>query len=205
VPGSLREIAYALDTLQLMGIGMFTSYGRRWLGDPLFAPVFEELDRRNAIVYVHPTLNECCANLLPDVTESIIEYGTDTTRTIASLVFSGTTSRYPGVRFIFSHGGGTFPFLIERFDRLAKNPKFAARLPRGLRHELTRFYYDTAQASNPGAMSSLKHLVPWSQILFGTDYPYRRASEYLGALEACGFSPGEIEDIHRHNAERLIG
>lgn len=204
VTGSLREVAYALDTLHLMGVGMYTSYGRRWLGDPLFTPLFEELDRRNAIVFVHPTLNECCADLLPDVSESIIEYGTDTTRTIASLVFSGAASRYPGVRFIFSHGGGTFPFLIERFEGLAKRAPIAARLPHGLRHELTRFHYDTAQASNPAAMSALKHVVPSSQILFGTDYPYRRASEYLGALEACGFSAGEIDAIHRQNAERLM-
>ena len=96
------------------------------------------------------------------------------------------------------------PFLIERFVNFAKQPKQAACLPNGLLHELTRFFYDTAQASNPGAMSSLTQLVPASRILFGTDYPYRRASEYRGRLSECGFSPSEIGDIEQQNAERLL-
>jgi predicted TIM-barrel fold metal-dependent hydrolase len=103
IEGSLRETAYALDVLKADGVCMFTSYGDRWLGDPEFTPVMAELDRRKAVLYTHPTAPNCCRNLVPDVPAPIIEYGTDTTRTIASLVFSGTAARFPNIRFIFSH------------------------------------------------------------------------------------------------------
>jgi len=146
-----HEIAYALDTLKADGIGLLTSYGDKWLGDPAFAPVMEELNRRKAIVYTHPTTASCCGNLIPDVPDAIVEWGTDTTRTIAGLV-SGTAARCRDVTFIFSHGGGTMPFLAERFQRLPQaNPKVAARLPGGVDAELRRFYYDTAQAAHPYA------------------------------------------------------
>jgi 6-methylsalicylate decarboxylase len=115
VPGSLREIEYVLDTLKFDGVCMMTDYQGKFLGDPAFTPVMEELNRRKAIVYTHPFRNDCCRNLVPDVFEPIIELGTDTTRTIASLVFSGTAAKFPDIKFIFSHGGGTLPFLVQRF------------------------------------------------------------------------------------------
>ena len=102
IDASLREIEYALDTLKADGIGLFTSYGDKWLGDPAFAPVMDELNRRKAVVYTHPTGANCCVNLIADVPEPIIEYGTDTSRTIASLLFTGTASRCPDIKFIFS-------------------------------------------------------------------------------------------------------
>ena len=74
--GALREIEYALDTLKADGIGLLTSYGDKWLGDPLFLPVMEELNRRKAVVYTHPYRNDCCRNLVPDVFEPLIELGT---------------------------------------------------------------------------------------------------------------------------------
>jgi predicted TIM-barrel fold metal-dependent hydrolase len=205
VDATLHEIAYALDTLKADGIALLTSYGDKWLGDRAFAPVMEELNRRKAVVYTHPTTANCCGNLIPDVPESIIEWGTDTTRTIASLVFSGTTARLPDVKFIFSHGGGTLPFLTERFLRLPNaNKNVAARLPNGVEHELKRLYYDTAQASHPYALASLTKLVPVSQIVFGTDYPYRTAADHVKGLTAYGFSAADLMAIDRDNARRLL-
>jgi 6-methylsalicylate decarboxylase len=204
VEGTLREIDYALDTLKADGIGFFTSYGEKHLGDAAFAPVFAELNRRRAVVYTHPRRPDCCANLLPEVSEAIIEYGTDTTRTIASLVFSGTASRCPDISFLFSHAGGTMPFLIGRFIGLAQSPQFAARLPKGVLHELRRFYYDLAQAANPGATSSLMKLVKISQVLFGTDFPYATAAAHLEGLGQCGFSAEELRAIYHDNAARLL-
>jgi len=204
VEGTLREIEYALDTLKADGIGFFTSYGDKHLGDKDFAPVFEELNRRKAVVYTHPRKPDCCAPMLPDLSEAVVEYGTDTTRTIASLVFSGMASRCPDIRFLFSHAGGTMPFLIGRFIGLAQSPQFAARLPHGVLHELKRFYYDLAQASNPGATSSLMKLVDISQVLFGTDYPYATAAWHLEGLSRCGFSAEETRAIHYDNAARIL-
>ncbi len=205
VEGTLREIAYALDTLKADGVGLLTSYGDKWLGDPAFTPVLEELNRRRAVVYTHPTTANCCGNLIPDVPESIIEWGTDTTRTIASLVFSGAAARFRDVQLIFSHGGGTLPFLTERFLRLPLiNKNLAPRVPNGVEHELKRFYYDTAQAAHPYALASLTKLVPVSQIVFGTDFPYRTAAEHVRGLVDYGFSASELQSIDRDNAVRLL-
>ena len=205
VEGTLQEIAYALDTLKADGIGLLTSYGDKWLGDPAFTPVLEELNRRRVVVYTHPTTATCCGNLIPDVPESIIEWGTDTTRTIASLVFSGAAARFRDVQLIFSHGGGTLPFLTERFLRLPLiNKSLAPRVPNGVEHELKRFYYDTAQAAHPYALASLTKLIPVSQIVFGTDFPYRTAAEHVKGLTDYGFSASDLQSIDRDNALRLL-
>jgi 6-methylsalicylate decarboxylase len=205
VDATLQEIAYALDTLKADGIGLLTSYGDKWLGDPALAPVMDELNRRRAVVYTHPTTANCCGNLIPDVPESIIEWGTDTTRTIASLVFSGTAARCQDMKIIFSHGGGTMPFLTERFVRLPViNKNVAPRVPNGVEYELKRFYYDTAQAAHPFALASLLKLVPVSQVVFGTDFPYRTGAEHVKGLTDYGFSPKDLQAIDRDNAVRLL-
>jgi len=205
VEGTLREIGYALDTLKADGIGLLTSYGDKWLGDPTFSPVLEELNRRRAVVYTHPTTADCCGRLIPDVPDSVIEWGTDTTRTIASLVFSGAAARFRDLTLIFSHGGGTLPFLTERFTRLPlANAQLAARVPDGVEHELKRFYYDTAQAAHPYALASLTKLVPASHIVFGSDFPYRSAAEHVKGLTDHGFQAGDLRAIERDNALRLM-
>ncbi len=115
VDESLKEIAYAFDTLKVDGVGVMTSYGDKWLGYPEFAPVWDELNRRKATVYTHPTGANCCVNLVQGIGEAAIEYGTDTTRTIASLIFSGTSQKYKDINWIFSHGGGALTAFAERF------------------------------------------------------------------------------------------
>lgn len=209
VEGTLAEIDYALDTLKAEGVEMFTSYEKSWLGDERFAPVFAELDRRKAIVHVHPTENQCCRNLMPDLQPflgpAVLEYGTDTTRTIVSYLFSGAARRYPNVRMIFSHSGGTMPFLIERLQRQASLPGALDKLPAvGLDGALAAFYYDTAQSSNPVAQQALKKVVPVSQILFGTDCPFRTSIDHVNGLKRCGYTDAELAAIFRGNALRLI-
>lgn len=205
VEGALREVAYALDTLRADGVGLMTSYGGKYLGDPAFAPLFEELNRRKAVVFTHPTVGPCCRAMVPDVPPSIIEFATDTSRAIASWLFSGRAARCPDVRIIFSHGGGTVPFLAERYTRLPLvNKDLAARVPDGVERALARCYYDTAQASHPMALASLTRLVPMSQVVFGTDYPFRIAEDHVKGLAAYGFSATDLRAIHRDNALRLL-
>src|SRR5215475_13878699 len=130
IDSSLREIEYALDALKMEGVCMMTDYQGKFLGDPAFKPVMEELNRRKAVVYTHPFRNDCCQNLVPDVFEPLIELGTDTTRTIASLLFSGSAEQFPDIKWIFSHAGGTAPFLMQRFTYY-----FAALLRHCQRHD----------------------------------------------------------------------
>jgi predicted TIM-barrel fold metal-dependent hydrolase len=201
VEGSLRELEYGLDTLKADGIAMLTNYGDTWLGDAVFAPLFAELNRRKALVYTHPTAANCCRNLVPGLIDATIEFGTDTTRAIARMVFSGSAARYPDMRMIFSHAGGSMPYMIERFDTASRTPPNPEHLPPGGFRELARkFYYDTAQASNPVAMAGLRAVVPMSQILFGTDYPFRTAIDHVTGLAASGtFTPQELLAIDRGN------
>ena len=205
VEGALREIAYGLDTLKADGVGLITSYGNTWLGDPTFDPVLEELNRRKAVAYVHPTAPECCRNILPGVPDAAIEFGTDTTRTIARIVFGGAAARFPNIKWIFSHAGGTMPFLAERFEGMAKMPQYAAQFPNGFAEVACRFSYDTAQAANAICMSGLRQLVPVSRIVFGTDVPFRTSLEHAEGLENCGvFNAKELRAIERDNALAVL-
>ena len=201
IDGTLAEIAYALDALKADGIGLLTSYGDKWLGDPAFVPVMEELNRRKAILYTHPSVANCCRNLVPGVPVPIIEYGTDTTRAIAQLIFTGQAQRYSDIRMIFSHAGGTMPFLVHRFAAQADTPRAAP----GAMAALRRFYYDTAQASAAAPMAALRRVAPVSRILFGTDYPYRNAGDTARELrQARIFTAGELEAIDYGNARTLL-
>jgi predicted TIM-barrel fold metal-dependent hydrolase len=205
VEASLREIEYAFDTLKADGVIMMTSYRDRWLGDAEFAPVLDELNRRKAIVYIHPCTPACCAGIPSAVGEAAIEFGTDTTRAIASVLFEGTVQRCRDIRFIFSHCGGSLTSLVGRFIHLAEiNPKLAAMVPDGVVGELVRMNYDIAQAAYPATLGGLMRLVPTSQILFGTDFPWRTGAQHSQGLIDCGVSPADIRAIERDNALKLI-
>ena len=203
VDESLKEIAYALDTLKADGIGLLTSYDEKYLGDPAFTPVMDELNRRKATVYTHPATPACCVNLA-GIDPRYIEFATDTTRAIASLIFSRTSARVPDINFIFSHAGGSITSLTERFTvQIISEPKFKDFTGAGVMAELKRFYYDTAQVSNPIAMAGLTRMVAVSQIVFGTDYPYRSGVEDVNGL-AGFFGPDDLKLIERENALKLL-
>lgn len=203
VQGSLTEIEYALDTLKADGIGLLTSYQDKYLGDASFAPVYEELNRRKAVVYVHPTTPACCRGLVPGIPPGSIEYATDSTRTIAHLVFSGMATKFPDIRWIFSHSGGTLPFLTGRFVRLAQERK-PAHLPAGPLPEFKKFYYELAQGNTPGQIAALLKMVSVSQVLYGTDYPFRDGAEVNAGIAAWGFNPDELRAIDRETALKLL-
>jgi predicted TIM-barrel fold metal-dependent hydrolase len=206
VDATLKEIAHAYDTLKADGIGLFTSYGDSWLGNAAYRPVMEELNRRKAVVHVHPTAANCCRNLdyAPGVAPGSMEYGTDTTRAIMGVTFSGDAVRFPDIRFIWSHAGGTVPFLAGRIDGASRTAQ--DRLPNGFMHELKKFYYDLAGAANPGAVASLLKLVTTAQVLFGTDFPPGGASlDVARAVAGLGvFSESDLQMIDRDNALRLL-
>jgi predicted TIM-barrel fold metal-dependent hydrolase len=205
VKASLIETAYALDVLKADGVGLFSSYaGHIWLGSPELDPLFAELDRRHALVFVHPTSNACCTGLLPNVFDSIIEYQTDSTRAIANYVFNGAAKRFPNVKVIFSHAGGTMPFLIGRFLEAARSPNVSANVAAGVNAMLASFYYDTAQSVNPQNMKMLASIVPTSHIMFGTDFPFGSTPRQAAGLQTCGFSDADLRAIFTSNAMALL-
>jgi 6-methylsalicylate decarboxylase len=202
---SLKEIEYAFDTLKADGIGMMTNYGDKWLGYAEFAPVFDELNRRKAVVYTHPMSPSCCVNLVKDVPDGAVDWGADTTRTLTSLIFSGASARYSEINFIFSHGGGVLTGVAERLRiQMVNTPPYKGKFTRDMvDHELNRFYYDTAQVANDVTIQALAKLVPVSQILFGTDYPYRTGAEHVAGLTAR-FDAQDLAAIGRGNALRIL-
>jgi predicted TIM-barrel fold metal-dependent hydrolase len=204
--GSLREIAYALDVLKLDGVGVLTSYAEKFLGDPAFVPTFEELNRRKAVVFVHPT--SCCGNPVPGLSTIILEIPMDTTRTIASLLINGTFSRYPDIRFIFSHGGGVVTQVFNRIvfavERMKPEDR-AIKVPKGAAYELQRQYYDLASVGfNPAAIAALRKLFPISQLLYGSDEPFGSTVAINKSEQTLDFSPAELQAIQRDNAMRLL-
>ncbi|MGH7088614.1 MAG: amidohydrolase family protein, partial [Stellaceae bacterium] len=207
VEASLHEIAYAFDVLKADGVHMITSYGGDWLGNRAFAPVFDELHRRRAVVYTHPHAPQCCLRLLGETNlrDSAIEYGTDTTRAIANYVFTGTSRRCPDVRMIWSHAGGTMPFLIYRFLKAAAHPANRAFAPDGIVAELKRYYYDTAQASHAVLLTALRQVVGLDRAAFGSDYPWGRPAQNVQELEAAGvLSAAERSGIDYANILPLL-
>jgi predicted TIM-barrel fold metal-dependent hydrolase len=205
VDESLKAIEYAFDTLKVDGVGIMTSYGDKWLGYQEFEPVWQELNRRKAIVYTHPTAANCCVNLVRGVDEAYIEFGTDTTRSIFSIVFSGFAEKYPDINWIWSHGGGSITAFYERFTVQAlMRPPYKDKFTRDrVETQIRRFYYDTAAIPNDVTLSALAKMVPASQILYGTDFPYRRAAEYTKPL-ADFFRADDLKAVDRDNALRLV-
>lgn len=203
IDGSLKEIEYSFGKLNAKGVALATSYGDKWLGDPIFTPIFDELNRRKAVVYTHPSTANCCVtasgdDLIPGLESANLEFRVDTTRTIMSLILSGGSKRYTDCHFIFSHGGGVMPFLNGGSLSGPAGP--GSRL-----YELRRFYYDTAHLnSDPLAMSTLRQVVGVPQIVFGTDFPYGNIPRLAKDLHACGFTAEELQAIGRDNALKFL-
>jgi len=203
---TLKEIAYAMDVLKADGFFVWTNYGDVWLGDPAWTPVYEELNRRKAIVYTHPRSASCCGNLNIPVNEGTIEWQTDTTRALANVIFSGTAAKYPDIRYIWSHGGGTMPFLVRRLITAAEAPANKDKVPGGFLVQARRMYYDTAQQLLAPQQWPLKWVATMPQIVFGTDYPMSAESLTTPkALRQTGvFTESEARMIERDNPLKLF-
>lgn len=213
--GALREIDYAFETLKADGVGLITHYGDAWLGDAAFKPVFEELNRREAVVFVHPqghTGNCSCGSQsyqTPGVSAAWFEYPFNTARSILNLMTTGTLLAFPNIKFIFCHGGGAFTPLLGRIEGFSgwfeMGPdKLAEMFPEGIQTQYERLHFECAQACAPEYMTMLRSLVPSTQILFGTDYdrfPISHSVERFGKLDL----PAEVRSAISHgNARRLL-
>jgi predicted TIM-barrel fold metal-dependent hydrolase len=205
IDGSLQEIAYALDTLQADGFIVHTNEQDKWLGSQDYWPVYEELNRRRATVFVHPIVAGCCGNAPIAIPSAFLELPFETARAISNWIFSGSAARFPDIRFIFSHGGGATPMLLSRFVAVAaRDPNLASFVPNGIEHELQKYYYDTAAIYNATAFAAVKTLVPGGQILFGSDIPYSSLEDCAEMLGSLIPDPEEQRAIGRENALGLF-
>jgi predicted TIM-barrel fold metal-dependent hydrolase len=170
--GALAELQHALDELELDGVALLSSVDGVYLGDPSLADLYEELDRRRAMVFVHPAVpNERPALVYPPF---LFEFTFDTTRAFVNLMYLGVFKNYPNIRWVFAHGGGTLPYLAFRMSLGAFNELVAGNVPDGPPAYYARAYYDTALSYAPSAIASLREVAPLDHIAFGSDWPFAR-------------------------------
>jgi predicted TIM-barrel fold metal-dependent hydrolase len=206
VAESLKELDYLCDTLKAPAIGLMTNYDGKWLGHPAFDKVLAALDARGVAVHVHPSMTNpgVDAARAMGLPPPVVEYSTDTTRAIANLIFTGAAEKFPHVKMIFSHGGGTMPYLIERFTGIARsNPQYAAFTPERVLKVLRGFFYDVAIVAHAAPLSALTELIPISQLVYGSDSPYRSPAHTNEGVQAF-FDASTLQAITRDNVLRIM-
>jgi len=210
IDASLDEMGQALDRLGFDGIGLYSNVDGVYLGDARFAPLFEELNRRKAVVFVHPAQPPGFEQFSLGLPAPILEYPFDSTRMLASLLYSGALARYPDIKLVVPHGGGTVPYLASRIARAASADfRTGPKTPPGEAMQLLRsVYYDLTAMSETGNMALLKEFVPADRLLVGYDYPFRPESTIAPQTATldnfAGFSDAEKESIRTVNALKLF-
>jgi predicted TIM-barrel fold metal-dependent hydrolase len=206
VDAALKEIEYGFSALNVVGVGFATSYGTKYVSDPAFTPIWEELNKRKTIAYFHPLAPACCAGIFPNFPEEaqLVEIPYDTARAVVGLLLSGHFAKYRDIKWVFSHSGGAVPMFAGRFNRLLQTSDVSKVAPNGINAEFARLYYETANANSPPTMAALMKFAPLGQILFGSDHPYVTDSDNMSDLKRCGLSPREMSAILYENAQRLV-
>jgi predicted TIM-barrel fold metal-dependent hydrolase len=175
IAASLAALDYAFDYLQADGVCLETNAKGIYLGDPTFTPLFDALERRRAVVFLHPTSPSCLEQIGMGFPAPLLEFPFDTARSAISLIFSGVLKQRPNIRMILSHGGGALPILASRAAMVAQTPLVSPR-PKGgaaeVMAEVRRLYFDMALSANPITLNALLQLTEPSHIMFGTDYPF---------------------------------
>ena len=197
VDGALAELAYALDGLQLDGVLLFSNARGVYLGDSRFTPLFDELQRRAAVVFVHPNPSPDPSAHTLGLPDTLIDFTADTTRAIAQLHYGNTFARTPDVKYIFAHAGGTVPYLAKRFGIIDEMNVIPGAEARGTAAETFRhLYWDTAASWGDPVLRLLRDVVGIDRVVFGTDFPYLRRDIALRCREDIEASP-ELTDSER--------
>lgn len=205
VDGALQETAHAFDALQADGVILLSNYDGRYLGAPQFEPLWSELNRRRAVVFVHPAKPPL--PVLDGIPGPIVDYPFDTTRAAVQMAVNGVMDRYPDLRVILSHAGGFLPFASHRFAEVAAvaRPEMSAH---SILDSFRRFHFDTALSASPAALPSLIAFAGTGRILYGSDFPYAPAvvsAGFTAMLDAHeGFSPADLAAVNRQNALSLF-
>jgi aminocarboxymuconate-semialdehyde decarboxylase len=195
VDGALAELAYALDDLRLDGVVLFSNVRGTYLGDPDFTPLFEELQHRAAVVFVHPNPSPDPSAHALGLPDNLIDFTADTTRAIARLHYTNTFARTPDVKYIFAHAGGTVPYLAGRFgivDEMSVIPGAGGRATAA--ETLRRLYWDTAASWGDPVLRMLRDVAGLDRVVFGTDYPYMPRDLAVACRELIEASPELTEN-----------
>jgi predicted TIM-barrel fold metal-dependent hydrolase len=202
--GCLQEIAYAYGSINSDGVTVRTNYSGLYLGDASFNPVWNELNRRKAVVFVHPANAACCMSVNDSLPAGYDEWPFDTARTVMSLLANEAHAKWPNIRFVFAHGGGVLPMIADRINNFGR-PGPNGGPPINDAHEFIRtLYFDVANAVNPPALAATRAMTDPTHLLFGTDFPFiptRRGVEYM---TRAGLLTKQLVAIERGNALDLL-
>jgi predicted TIM-barrel fold metal-dependent hydrolase len=183
VDGALEELRYALDELKLDGALVFSNARGIYLGDERFVPLLDELERRQAVVFVHPTMSPDPTAHKLGLPDSLIDFTADTTRAVAQMHYRNRFARTPNVKYFFAHAGGTIPYLAGRFRIVDEMNVIPGSEVRGTAAEaFRRLYWDTALAWRDPVLEMLRVTVGLDRVLFGTDHPYIRRDLAIGGV-----------------------
>jgi predicted TIM-barrel fold metal-dependent hydrolase len=175
IDGAIEEACYALDVLKLDGVVLFTNSQGIYLGDQRMKPLFKELQRRKAVVFIHPNASPDPIAHALGLTDNLIDFPSDTTRAIAQLHYGKTFAETPDVKYVVSHAGGTAPYLAGRFAIVDEMKIMGDSSATGTVAESFRqLYWDTALAWSDPVLHTLRHIAGLDKVLFGTDFPYLR-------------------------------
>ena len=174
IDDALQELEYALDMLRLDGVVLFSNINGIYLGDKRLDPLFAELHRRKTVVFVHPVAPPGFDIASLGFPAPALEFPFETARMMMNMIASGTVRRFPEVRMIVAHGGGTASILAPRISRnLVRFGRLRPALtPQEVSAAFTWFYYDMAAVSHANAIDAVLTLAPATRLLFGSDHPF---------------------------------
>lgn len=201
---AVQEAAYAFDVLGADGIFLPTNLGEKYLGDDLFDPLFAELDRRQAVAFIHPMPLPC--PLVSGVPAHVADFLLSTVRAATNLVHKGTTCRYPNVKLILTHAGGFLPYAVQRLSRTLASTD-ATRSQEDFLREYQGFYFDVALASAPVAISGLLAFADPTHVLYGSDFPFCQPNDvefFTRQLDGIELDLRLHQAINFGNAEALF-
>jgi 6-methylsalicylate decarboxylase len=209
VDHSLEELSYALDVLKLDGLVLFTNSRGAYLGDATLVPVFAELERRKSVVFVHPNPSPDAAAHSLGLPDNLLDFPTDTNRAVAQMHYTNRFGRTPNVKYVFSHAGGSIPFLAARFAIIDEMGFIAGGEQRGTAADMfRRMYWDTALSASDSVLRMLRDVVGIDQVIFGTDFPYLRRDLAVNAkqriLDSSELNHLEKQAVLGGNASHLF-
>ena len=205
IGGALAELGRAFDELGADGVLVLSNYAGVYLGDDRYRPFWDELERRAAVVFIHPGNPEL--EPLPGVPQPVLDFPMDTTRTALSMITGGVMERCPSVKIILSHAGGFLPYAATRFSVLLNLYAMVQTPQDMLLEQFRRFYFDTALSAPDGLPSLMAFAAP-GHVVFGADNPYISSdvqARFTHELDRyAGFGPGQLDAINHRNAEALF-